>query len=131
MNIAALKTELDAGHPGTGAYDDDDATALAQLHVSNRTTNKTSMSGDEVFAATDATEFTALTAGEKSLWMAFCGRASIDPFGSANVALVSSIFTGGDTLVALQAARTNSINRLTELGFGKIVLTDVTKARAM
>lgn len=36
MDIVALKAELDAGHPISGPYNADDATAAAELNVLNR-----------------------------------------------------------------------------------------------
>ena len=40
MDYEALKTELDAGHPVTGAYDADDALAAAELNAENVTINE-------------------------------------------------------------------------------------------
>jgi len=39
MDYEALKTELDAGHPVTGAYDADDALAAGELNAVNVTVN--------------------------------------------------------------------------------------------
>ncbi len=131
MNIAALAVELAAGHPGTGAYNADDALAAAELNAANRTRIVGSMSGDAIFAATDEAEFNALTDAKKTFWMAFCGRDSIDPAGSANVSLVNWIYgAGSDTLTALAAARTETISRATELGLGVVRVGNVGEARA-
>lgn len=39
MDYVALKAELDAGHPVTGAYNADDALAAGELNAENRTVN--------------------------------------------------------------------------------------------
>jgi len=106
-----------------------DAQAAADLNTAYRNVVKTSLSGDDLFGATDSTEFNGLSDLNKQLWVAFCGRDSIDPFGSANVAFVQFIFGGGSTTVsALSALRTiaNGQTRAQELGIR--VTTDLVAA---
>jgi hypothetical protein len=131
MDIQALRTELDAGHPDTGAYNADSLLAAGELNAVIRTRNRSSLSGDAMFAATNASEWTALTDHQQNLWVAFTGKESIDPFGSANVALVTSLFGGGSaTLTALAALRKEDVSRAVELGLGTITPGDVEIARA-
>ena len=131
MDLVALKAELLAGHPDTGAYDADAATAATQLNAVNRTRNLTSLTGDVMFGATDDTEFAGLTDLKKQLWVSFCGRDSIDPFGSANVAFVTWIFGGGSgTITTLATLRKEDLSRAAELGFGFIYPGHVQDARA-
>lgn len=107
-----------------------DEAVAADLNTVYRTVNKTSLSGDELFAATDSAEFAALTDHQESLWVSFCGRSSVDPFGASNVAFVQYIFGGGSTTVAnLNALRTESVSRAFELGLGSVRPGDVTQAR--
>lgn len=74
--------------------------------------NRDSVSGDEMFQATDSTDWLALSDAEKSQWLAMCARDTLDPFGSANVALVTALFGGGsDTVAALIALRKESVQR--------------------
>lgn len=124
-----LKDELDAGHPTTGAYSADRDTAADQINAINRTKPRNSMTGDEVFQATDATEFTGLSADNRQLWMAFCARDNLDPYGTANVALVTDIFSGGTTLTNLQSLRVANCSRADELGFGSVGPADIEDAR--
>jgi len=132
MDLVALKAELLSGHPVTGAYDADNAIAADQLNAVNRSRNLSSLDGDQIFAATDATEFGGLTDVKKQLWLAFCGRQTIDPFGTANVAFVNWIFgTGATTVSALASLRTEGISRATELGFGNVRPGTVEQARAI
>ncbi len=132
MDLVALKAELTAGHPVTGAYHATDSTAAAELNAANRTRIKNAMSGDEIFSATDATEFGALADHKQQIWLAFCGRDTVDPSGASNVALVNWVFgAGSTTLAALAAARLETISRVTELGLGKVATGTVQAARAI
>lgn len=130
MDIAVLIAELVAGHPGSGAYNADDELAAGELNVVNRTRNKTSLTGDEMFGATDGTEYTGLTDHQQIQWLSMCGRASVDPFQSANVALVVEIFGGGSaTVTALNLLRVEAVSRAVELGLGFVSPGHVTEAR--
>ncbi len=129
MDIAALKTELIAGHPDTGAYDSDDALAAAELNAVNRTRNRTSMSGREVAAEILNADYDSLTADKKSQVLALVASEDIDPFGfAANV--VKDVFgSGSDTVTALAAARVEDVSRAVEIGLGTIKAGHVEEAR--
>jgi len=130
MNLETLKAELTAGHPVTGAYDADAATAAAQLNAVNRTKNLSSLSGDAMFGATDSASFASLSDIKKQLWVSFCGRDSIDPFGASNVNFVTWIFGAGtDTLTNLAALRKEDVSRSEELGFGTVRPGTINEAR--
>lgn len=94
-----------------------------------RSQDKTSLSGDEIFQATDSTQFAGLTDAQKSQWLAFCGRDSIDPFASANVTFVQNLFSGGATVTNLNALRVEDISRAQELSLGTVKEGDVEDAR--
>ena len=132
MDYQALKTELLAGHPGTGAYNADDQLAADELNALNISRNRTSMSGDEIFITADATEFAALSVDNRNLFMSFCGRSSIDPSATANKELVILLFGGGSTTVTdLNTARVETVSRSVELGFGNIRTGTVKFARSL
>jgi len=117
-----LKTELAAGHPDTGTYDADHVLAADQINVVNRTRPRPVMSGDALFDATDMTEFDGLTPHQQLLWMNLCARREVNPFGTANVALVVSVFGNPSvTRTALIAARQEAVSRAVELGLGNRV----------
>ncbi len=124
--------ELVWGYNGPGVFnagpgpmtDQQAADVLNTVHSSpdTRTRNRTSMTGDEIFQATDPGEFNGLTSGsgnssdDQGHWLAFCGRETIDPFATANVQLVIAIFGNpSTTLTNLTAARVESITRAVEL----------------
>ena len=131
MDLAVLKTEL-TDDPLTRGYSGmSDEAAAADLLTAYRTRNMTSMSGDVIFQQTDSAEFAALTDIKKQLWMAFCGRDSINPVHAANVAFVQWVFgVGSDTVSSLAAARVENITRAAELGLGAVRAGDVQRARA-
>lgn len=96
-----------------------DEQKIADLNTAYRTQNKSSLTGDEVFSQTDTTEYTALTDTEKQLWLAFCGRESIDPFSAANVTFVTNLM-GSTTIASINSIRTTPITRAQELGIGEV-----------
>ena len=101
-----------------------DQAAADDLNTSYRTRDRTSMTGDEIAQQADTAEQAGLdngavnnTADVLSHWLALCARATVDPFATANVQLVISIFGAASTSVTnLQTARVESITRAVELG---------------
>jgi len=130
MNTEVLWNEL-SGDPLERGYSAmTDAEAAADLNTEYRTRNLDSVTGDECFSATDPTEFGALTDHKQDVWVSFCGRDSIDPFGAANVAFVQWVFgQGSDTLAALAGIRTEAQSRADELGLGYVKPGHVENAR--
>jgi hypothetical protein len=118
-----LETEVQTDPLGRGYSGMTDAQVVTDLNTVYRTRNKSFLSGDEVFAATEPTEFNALDDGSSTLadiknqWLSFCGRDTIDAFVTANEQFVIDIFGGGSTTVSnLQDLRTEDISRAQELG---------------
>jgi len=130
-DIQLLATELSTdpltrGYAGMG-----DEAAADDLNTVYRTRNLSSISGDSAFGATNETEFAALIDSKKQLWLAWCGRETIDPFQAANVAFVQWVFGGGSaTVAALSGLRTEQVSRANELGIGHVQPGNVTEARA-
>jgi len=131
MDYVALKAELAAGHPVTGTYSLDSTVAAVQLNEVNRTKNRASVSGDEMFSATDSVEFAGLSAENRLLWVSFCGRSRIDPFSEANVGFVVWIFGNNDTTAALNVLRRRDVSRAEELGFRRTTPGAVEYARTL
>ena len=130
MNLAALAAELTAGHPDTGAYDADAATAATEINAVNRSRNKTSMTGSEILNNVDASEWGTRSADQKQVVWDVVHLGDINPFG-VEATLITAAFdgAGGVTLAALGAARVESISRATELGLGRVVVGNVIEAR--
>jgi len=135
MDYVALRAELDdsGGHPITGPYSLDDATAVDELNAVNLTRTKSSVSGADAFQVTDSGEFDVLTDVARSEWLSLCAIDNVDPSnGTPAAATASRLFGGGSTTLAnLIAFRTENISRAVELGFGVIVIGDVQNARAL
>lgn len=86
------------------------------MNAKTRTKNRTSLSGDEMFTATDTTEFQWLTDTKRNQWLSFTSK-SADPFAQANIDFVQYIFgAGSQTISNLSALRTYNISRAEELG---------------
>ena len=131
-----LAHELSVDELGRGYSGMTDQQAADDLNTSYRTRNRTSMSGDEIAQAADPTEYDALNNGQgnsaddQGHWLILCARGSVDPFATANVQLVVSIFGVGSTSVSnLNTARVESITRGDELGFGLVKVGHVQVAR--
>ncbi len=111
MDLAALKAELVAGHPVTGAYSGSHSVAAVELNVPNCKREKPTLSGDTLFTATSAAEFAALTDAKKQLWVSWCNTHR-DPNDPNNVAFVNFIFgPGSDTIATLALLRQEDITR--------------------
>lgn len=128
MDYIALKAELDAGHPDTGAYDADDSLAADQLNALNRTRNRTSMSGSEVLNAIDKTEYLDLSDAMKQLVWNVLHIGQLNPFG-VEAALMLEAFGSSTTITTLNALRVEAVSRAVELGLGVIAPGDVENAR--
>jgi len=132
MDLVALKAELTAGHPDTGAYDADDALAAGELNAVNRTRSRDTITGSEILNATDDTEFSALTDANKDRWISICGVENINTSSGIAKALEADLFGGGTTTRAnLVAVKTEDISRAVELGFSFVGTHHVTSARAI
>jgi len=124
MDYQALNTELVSDPLGRGYAGMTDQEAADDLATEYRTRNKTSLSGDEAFTATDTAEFAALNTSQLqhklSLWVAFTSKDAIDPFNAANIAFVDFVFgPSSATKTALAALRSEAIPRWQEIGIGE------------
>ena len=127
--MTALKTEHDDDPLGLGYSGMTDQQFVDSMNGLTRSRDRDSMTGDEIAQAAVPADYDALDTGsgnskdEQGHWLAFCGRDQIDPFGTANEALVKSIFGfPSATVTALLVARVEAISRATELSIGKVTL---------
>lgn len=126
MDYIALKTEI-----ALPAYNGlTDAQIIAAINAKNRTQIKRRLTGDEIFQATDETNFINLTDAKRNLWLSFCARSEINPGASGNIAFLRYVFGAGSaTETALVALRSESVSRAQELGLPPVNLGDLIKAR--
>lgn len=128
MDIAALAAEL-TSDPLTRIYSGmTDQEAADSLNAVNRTTNKSSMTGDEILNQVDAGDWAALTDDQRQTVWDVCHLGSVDPFGVA-ATLLTDVFGASTTIIALQAARKNNVSRAVELGLGTVLFGHVKQAR--
>ena len=136
MDYTALAAELTAGHPVTGAYSVDAATAAGELNAVNISEVRSFMTGSEIFALTDSTEFGGLTDAKRSLWVSFCGidRHSPENNGTAHKFVVYIFGDPSDTLSNLASARTTLVSRVSQISGtidygGEVTISHVQTAR--
>jgi len=129
--MSVLSDELSNDPLSRGYSGMTNAEATADLNTAYRTQTRASMSGDEIFTQTDATEFAALTDHKRLAWISWCGKESIDPANAANVAFVQWVFgAGSETVGNLASGRVENITRADELGLGSVDEGDVERARS-
>jgi hypothetical protein len=130
-NYVTIKAELDGNTGLYGALSD--AQAADELNTVDKSENRASMSGSEIWENTDSTQFNdvGISDTKRAQWLALCGIASIDPFGPA-VAVATEIFVGvaGNTLSNLSTARTDTVSRAGQLGLSNVQPEDIRIARA-
>jgi len=132
VDYVALKAELDAGHPDTGLYNVDDAIALSQINLANRTRIKPTVSGAEIADATDTTEFAALTPTDQNRWLAMCAINTLDTTGGIAGALEAALFgVATATRANLVALREETVSRAVELFGSDLIIGDIQNARAL
>lgn len=130
MNIDALRAELTAGHPGTGAYDADDVVAAGQLNAVNRTVNVESVTGQQIFEAVVPSHYNALSSDFKILFGTIVGMGTIPVNGTNTKAALTAMFVGATaTLTALAALQTETVSRAVELGLGVTRAGHIEEAR--
>ena len=114
-----LKTELTDDPLARGYSGMTDQQAADDLNTVYRTRNRTSMTGDEVFQALESQSvWESRTPDQRIEFLSLCARDSIDPFASANVDVVISVFGApapGNTTENLQVNRVENITRAVEL----------------
>lgn len=110
-----------------------DAQVAASLTgVIDRTKTRATVSGSEIFNATDDVEYAALTDAQKSAWDALCAIETIDTGNGVAKAREAELFGAGTTTRSnLVALRTESVSRAQELGLGNVNEGDVRQARAV
>lgn len=148
MSLQALKDELLAGHPVTGAYDADDALAAAEVMAVNvDVVGPITVTELREWAATNARAFkldSARTTGStdqvKSLAIIGMsvlnsGPEGLDPANATHVALVNELVADGvwsaADRTALIAKATKVLSRAEILSLGRVRAGEVAQARAL
>lgn len=148
MDLVALKSELDAGHPGTGAYSANDSTAKDQLLAVNRTAPRpVNMTQLREWAAVNARAFKinqGIVGGTTDQVKNLCLIAdkllgtddgNLDPGNPAHVTLINELVDDGildaDDRTALVTKATVAVSRVAEIGLGVPTPSDIANARRL
>ncbi len=128
-SMTVLSDELTNDPLGRGYSAMTDQEVVDSLNAVDRPRDRTSMSGREVAAGIDNAEYDALGDVQKSQVLALVASDDLDPFGlAANV--IKDIFTAGSaTVLALAAARVETVSRAVELGLSRVRAGTVAEAR--
>ena len=119
-------------NPGPDPMTDQEATdVLNAIHPvpNTRTRDRTSMTVSEVYNAIDQTGWAALSATEQQEVWDILHMGDVDPFGREATRFTAIFGLGSATIVALKAARLESVSRAVELGFGEVKSRHVGYAR--
>lgn len=131
MDLAALKTELDAGHPDTGAYSADDVEAAEQLNAKNRTPDRDSLQSGELIASIVGTEYAALSNIEKD-YVRLVAMAEILPLTQTLKSQLGTLFPAqSQTRANLRSLLKRTGSRAEELGLGFVTPSHVADARRL
>ena len=133
MDLDALKAEIDSDPLTRGYAGMDDAAVAASLNTADRSRDKTSVSGSDIFAQIDGAELDALSDAARTEILQLCAIDTVDPFGpAANIVLrVFAGAAGTVTRPALSAFRVETISRAEELGLGVVATGHVEEARRL
>ncbi len=133
MDIVALKVELLAGHPSTGAYSiGSDSFAAEELNAKNVVRDVESVSGQAIFEAVVLDDYNALTSEQKQLLSTIIGMGTILVNGTnTRIALLSMFGIGTTTRSALGELQTETVSRATLLGLGTVYEGHIQQARAI
>lgn len=132
MDLNALKTELLAGHPGTGPYSADNEAAANQLNAPNRSPNRESTDAGTLIAAIVRAEYDALAAASKSYLNVVLSVAGPIPLTATFKQNLGAIFAAGTTSRAnFLALQNRPGSRAEELGLGFVTASNVADARRL
>jgi hypothetical protein len=132
MNYEELNAELTIDPLTRGYSGMTDEAAATDLNTVYRTRARTTMNGDEIFAATDNAEFVGLTDHKQQLWVSFTSKDIINAYDATNINFVDYIFgAGSDTKSTLAGLREEDISRATELSLDGVDQWKVEFARTL
>lgn len=138
MTLQALRAELDADPLARGYAGMTDAQAAASLNTADRPVDRTDVPGHEIYAAitpTHALQVYDLATGTPAhqRWLDIMFQLDSVPLDNANIrTALTTIFAGKQsTLDALVALQTVTVSRAQELSLGRVLVGDVTQARAL
>lgn len=116
-----LEDEIANDPLGRGYTTMTDQQLLDSLNAVNRTRNFTTMTGRQVKAAVDISNYNALSDAKKQRFIELTTSDDLDLFGTDRDVLID-IFGGGSATVSnLVTARVETISRGVEIGWGEVI----------
>lgn len=131
MDLVALRVELDAGHPVTGAYDADSQVAANEINALNIVRIREQVRGPAI--KTISSEYTTKTPAQKNQWIALLTIEAVDPNDDQlALAVIDEIFGDSSaTHAAFIADRDETVSQATAEELGGVRANDIIGARAL
>jgi len=131
MDHQIIKNELISDPLSRGYSSMTDQEVADDLNTVYRTRNVLSFTGNKLIAATNSTEYIALSDTKKLQWLSLCAIGNLDPFGPA-VAIAIDIWGSGSTTIStLQDLRVQDISRAVELVNSEVNSGDIQYSRSI
>ncbi len=102
-----------------------DQQLLDSLNAKDISRNRTSMTGREVKASVDITEYKALSDAKKQQLIELVKSSDLNLFGADKDILVDIFGSGSATATNLAADRVENVSRSTEVGLGIVTMKDL------
>jgi hypothetical protein len=134
VNYVAIKAELDAGHPVTGAYNADSTLATAEMNALNIVRDRPIIPAAEILEhiIANPSEWNAMTSSEQTMTSMILDLNPEVPTESGTPARTALIaILGASTGAAIGAAIPETVSQATALGFGVVRVGDIQNARAL
>lgn len=131
MDLQVLKNELTAGHPGTGAYSANDATAADQLNARNRQPDRESLTGGMLAASIVRAELAALSNADQNYVRALLPCGDMPLTATLKTELGNIFGAATQTRANLLALLKRPGSRAEELGLGTVSPSNVADARRL
>lgn len=126
--VDALQNERTNDPLARGYSGMDDSQFLTSITTSDRTRNRTAMTGKEVKDRIDTADWDSRTDAQKSQLLSLFARDDLDPFGiDAHIFQETMTGAAGTSVADLNAYRVESITRAEELGLPTPTLGDVAR----
>lgn len=132
MDLVALKAEIVAGHPTTGAYSANDEIAASQINAPNRTPGRETTDAGTLLAAIVRAEYDALSAASKAYINVVLATSGAIPMTATLKANLGGVFAvGTQSRTNFLALQTRPGSRAEELGLGFVTPSNIADARRL
>lgn len=120
-----LEDEISGDPTGQNYVAMTDTEFLTNINAADLPRNRTSMTGREVKAAVDVTEYKALSDAKKQMLLELVKRDDLDLFGIDKDILLDIFGSGSTTGTNLVTARVEMISRGAKIEWGEVTMRDL------